>query len=107
MIEKLHPELNNDREIYEMFVEDKNNSTTNSDIDLWSLHKSLEQKHSNKTKSGSRARDEIRSYLDKGVVHFGQKVSVYITTSMPSEQLFCKTGNIMTKSQNRLLGSRL
>lgn len=125
MIEKLNPQLTNDCDTN---IEHNNEMTNNSSVDLWSLHKTLEQEHRNKTKSGSHARDEIRSYLDKGVVGLkdepiivwenikgafpnlytlARKYLSLSATSVPSERLFSRTGNIMTKSRNRLLGSRL
>jgi len=111
-----------------MNIEHNNKMTSNSSIDFWSLHKTLEQENRNKTKCGSHPRDELRSYLDKGVVGLkdesiikwenikGAFQSLYTlarkylcisVTSVPSERLFSRTRNIMTKSQNRLLGSRL
>jgi len=128
MIEALDPLSNNDT-VIENDVEDNVDTTTsNNCIDLWTLHRSLEQKQKEKTKSGSHARDEIHSYLDKPVVGLKEdpiiewenikgaftklfelaKRYLFISaTSVPSERLFSKTGNIMTKSRNRLLGSRL
>ncbi|KAE9532623.1 hypothetical protein AGLY_009704 [Aphis glycines] len=131
MIEKLHPQLTNDCDTNNINIEHDNEMTSNSSIDLWSLHKTLEKKYRNKTKSGSHVRDEIRSYLDKGVVGLKDKPIIewenikgaflnlytlakkYLSvsvTSVPSERLFSRTENIhviMTKSRNRLLGSRL
>eukprot|EP00102_Acyrthosiphon_pisum_P010540 XP_008178886.1 PREDICTED: zinc finger BED domain-containing protein 4-like [Acyrthosiphon pisum] len=128
MIEKLHPQLTNYCDTNNMNIEHNNEITINSSIDLWSLHKILEQEHRNKTKSGSHAIDEIRSYLDKGVVWLkdepiivwenikgafpnlytlARKYLSISATSVPLERLFSRTGNIMTISRNRLLGSRL
>lgn len=67
-IEAQNPFANNDK-IGENEVEDNFDSTnSNNCIDLWSLHRSLEKKQKNKTKSGSHERDEIHSYLDKSVI---------------------------------------
>jgi len=46
-----------------MNAEHNNEITSNSSIDLWSLHKTVEQEHRNETKSGSHARDEIKVIL--------------------------------------------
>lgn len=123
MIEVQNPFANNG-EILENEVEDNVDSTnSNNCIDLWSLHRSLEKKQKNKTKSGSHASDEIHSYLDKSVIglkedpiiewenikgafpNLYQLARQYLfisATSVPSERLFSKTGNIMTKSRNRI-----
>jgi len=128
LIDAQNPFANND-EILENEVEDNVDSTnSNNCIDLWSLHRSLEKKQKNKTKSGSHAKDEIHSYLDKSVIGLKEdpiiewenikgafpnlyklaRQYLFISaTSVPSERLFSNTGNIMTKSRNRILGSRL
>lgn len=126
LIEAQNPFSNND-EILENEVED-NVDDSNNCIDLWSLHRSFEKKQKNKTKFGFHARDEIHSYLDKLVIGLKEdpiiewenikgafpnlyklaRQYLFISaTSVPSERLFSKTGNIMTKSRNRILSSRL
>jgi hypothetical protein len=69
MIEVLDsPAIINNEYIMDEEVENIDKTINNKSIDIWSLHRSLEEKHKKKTKYGSHANDEMRSYLDKLII---------------------------------------
>ncbi|XP_015367678.1 PREDICTED: zinc finger BED domain-containing protein 4-like [Diuraphis noxia] len=97
--------------------------------DLWSYHKQVTSNHSNGiASSNSDMEPELRQYLDLPLVKIDENVlevwetykSVFpnlfklaqkyfssVASSVPSERLFSKAGNILTEKRNRISEKRL
>lgn len=104
---------------------------THNDDDLWSYHEFLMTKESTKTQMDTSSNElhvELRHYLQQPLINrkddpikywvemenifpmlskLALKYFIVTATSVPSERLFSKAGNIMTEKRNRLSSKRL
>jgi hypothetical protein len=106
------------------------NSSNDEDTDnLWSIHKELVNKKTlNKTSIRNNMPTDLRHYLNQPTLPLGENVLKFwdthgpiypylkkivnpylsmVATSVPSERLFSKAGQVMTDSRNRLTGEHL
>ncbi|XP_050305899.1 zinc finger BED domain-containing protein 4-like [Anthonomus grandis grandis] len=101
-------------------IDDKDN--------FWSYHTTLTQRNLQQQEQSENLKDELDLYLKRPLApltadplkewaklkpafpvlfNIAMKHFVVVATSVPSERLFSRTGNTVTQSRNRLLGSRL
>jgi len=123
--------IQNDNNIVEnetLPIAEPDGSNTDDHCDLWDLHKSLEKKRNDERGYNNTAREELRSYLHHDILKLdldpliewektktifsklyklAMKYLVVPGTSVPSERLFGKAGETISKTRNRLTGSRV
>lgn len=109
-----------------------NAANSSSDEDdpnsLWSVHKELVSKKSNNEPNGNEIPTDLKHYLNQPTLPLGEDILKFwdtrepiypylektvepylsmVATSVPSERLFSKAGQVMTDTRNRLTGDNL
>jgi len=109
-------------------AESEESGNSDEPCDLWGLHKTLEQQRNDRSSFINTSREELSLYLKQNILKLDENPltewentkSVYPklfklamkyllipATSVPSERLFSKAGDTISKTRNRLIGSRL